>query len=132
MASTFIKPLIITDNGDFTFTLMEGFEYHLGDVDSNIVVKVPVGYVTDFASVPRIFWSIIPPYGPCGKAAVIHDYLYNRVSEDKFDRGIADAIFKEALGVLGVGGWKKWAMYFAVRLFGGLAIKFGKRPAKKS
>src|SRR5262245_59514289 len=24
-------------------------------------VDVPVGFVTDFASIPRIFWSVLPP-----------------------------------------------------------------------
>ena len=26
-------------------------------------VKVPEGFVTDFASVPRVFWTALPPDG---------------------------------------------------------------------
>ena len=39
-------------------------------------VKVPKGYITNGADVPRIFWSIIPPFKPKFlPAVVVHDYL---------------------------------------------------------
>ena len=38
--------------------LHEGFTYR-GKLDGDILmVQVPVGFVTDFASVPKVFWSI--------------------------------------------------------------------------
>src|SRR5262245_55189884 len=39
-------------------------------------VTVPVGFVTDFASIPRIFWSALPPDGRYTYPAIVHDYLY--------------------------------------------------------
>ena len=39
-------------------------------------IVVPRGFVTDLASIPRPFWSWLPPDGPWAKAAVIHDFLY--------------------------------------------------------
>ena len=39
-------------------------------------VQVPVGFVTDFASIPRLFWSLLRPDGLYAYAAIIHDYLY--------------------------------------------------------
>ena len=37
------------------------------------VISVPVGYVTDLASVPRILWSVFPPHGRYAKATIIHN-----------------------------------------------------------
>lgn len=76
---------------------------------------VPAGFITDFASIPRIFWRILPPSGKYNKAAVVHDYLY---STQIVHRDIADLIFYEAMGALGVPQWKRWTMYQAVRSCG--------------
>lgn len=43
---------------------------------SEPIIRVPAGFVTDFASIPRAFWVVLPPTGKYGKAAVVHDYLY--------------------------------------------------------
>src|SRR5262245_38142541 len=37
---------------------------------------VPAGFVTDLASIPRIFWSALPRDGEYAYAAILHDYLY--------------------------------------------------------
>jgi hypothetical protein len=39
-------------------------------------VTVPIGFVTDLASIPQIFYSLLPPDGPYTFPAIIHDYLY--------------------------------------------------------
>jgi hypothetical protein len=39
-------------------------------------VTVPVGFITDFASIPRIGRSIIQKDGPHRLPALLHDYLY--------------------------------------------------------
>lgn len=93
----------------------EKFEYHVGQLGSGIVIRVPKGFETDLASVPRIFWPILPPHGYYGKAAVIHDYCYENAIED---RKWADDLFFEAMGVLGVPQWKRLMIYWGVRLFG--------------
>ena len=92
---------------------LEIFEYYI-DEEGGEVVIVPKGFITDFASVPRLFWSIISPVDKHAKAAVIHDYcyyygIYNRKKSDK--------IFKKGLKILKVEPWKIWCMYKAVRLF---------------
>lgn len=95
--------------------VVEDFEYHVGSEDSNEVIKVPKGFVTDGASIPKIFWSIIGgPWGKYGYAAVVHDYLYHIKI---YTRKKSDKIFLEAMGVLGVSKWKRITMYWAVRLF---------------
>lgn len=39
-------------------------------------VTVPKGFVTDLASIPRPFWSLMPRDGQYADAAIVHDYLY--------------------------------------------------------
>src|SRR5262245_60709692 len=39
-------------------------------------VNVPAGFVTDFASIPRAFWSLLRPDGRYTHPAIVHDYLY--------------------------------------------------------
>lgn len=39
------------------------------------VITIPQNFQTDLASVPRVFWAILPPFGRYSKAAVLHDYL---------------------------------------------------------
>ena len=39
------------------------FTYYVGEEGSDDKIVVPKGTVTDFASVPRIFWVILPPAG---------------------------------------------------------------------
>lgn len=93
----------------------ETFEYHVGSYPSDEIITVPVGFDTDFASIPRIFWGILPPNGRYGKAAVVHDYCYRTAC---YDRKTSDVIFLEGMCVLGVGELTKAIIYYAVRLFG--------------
>lgn len=106
----------------------KGFVYYLDDQKMELggYVKVPEGFMTDFASVPRLFWNIIPPWGVYGKATVVHDFLYCfKTYTDpygmtrKATKEFADITFYNAMGVLGVKGWKRKTMYFAVKWFGG-------------
>src|SRR5262249_6063867 len=39
-------------------------------------VTVPTGFVTDLASIPSSFWSLLRPDGLYAYAAILHDYLY--------------------------------------------------------
>jgi hypothetical protein len=79
-------------------------------------VTVPVGFVTDFASVPRILWWAIPPWGPYSRAAVVHDYAYRFGS---MPRAAADLNFLRMMSACGVGFATRTALYVGVRLFGG-------------
>lgn len=83
-------------------------------------IIVPKGFVTDFASVPRFFWRIIPPWGRYSPAAVVHDYLYYI---GDFGKRRADLVFLELMKRLGVSYWKRRVMYYAVKWFGFTAWK---------
>jgi hypothetical protein len=101
----------------------EGFRFYIGDDKSGEWVNVPDGYLTDGASVPRIFWSIIPPWGAYGQAAVVHDILceYLSITKDglpmRITRARCDEILLEAMIALGVPAWKRQVIYRAVCLF---------------
>ena len=85
-----------------------------------IKVTVPKGQTTDFASIPRIFWPILPPVGRYSRATVVHDYLYRY---GLFTRKDCDLIFLHAMEELNVAKWKRTIMFWAVRLFGKSAYK---------
>lgn len=99
------------------------FRYYIGGLDSQRWVTVPAGYLTDGASVPRIFWNIIPPWGRYGAATTVHDILceyleiYDHGEIKKITRAEADAILKEAMIVLGVKKQDVDRIYNAVCLY---------------
>jgi len=43
-------------------------------VGKDDVLHIPAGFRTDLATVPRIFWAILPPNGVYERAAVLHDF----------------------------------------------------------
>ena len=79
---------------------------------------VPAGFITDFASVPRILWWIFPPYGEFTKAAVVHDYLYDC---GYVSRGDSDGIFRRIMRELHTRITRRWLMWLGVRALGWLA-----------
>lgn len=84
-------------------------------------IVVPSGVVSDGASIPRVFWSIIDPWGPYFPAALIHDYLYKRIGGAKYPkltRKQIDNIFVSEMKSLGVDFVTRHTMHKAVRAFG--------------
>lgn len=113
--SQFTTELKVMPLDEGNWVLLESFNYFLGSEKSGMFIKVPQGFVTDFASVPRLFWTILPPWGRYGKAAVLHDYMYQNVL---FNRLLCDSIFYEAMTVLQVPRWQRWIIYLGVRIGG--------------
>lgn len=83
-------------------------------------VRVPVGFVTDFASIPRVFWSSLRPDGLYAYAAIIHDYLY---WEQTLSREQSDAAFKACMEDFKISAATVWAVHIGVRLGGKAAWK---------
>jgi len=80
-----------------------------------VVVKVPAGFDTDLASVPRVLWSWMPPTGRYLRAAIVHDWLYKTAT---MPRKTADRIFHALMIRFGVGPARARLMYSAVRVGG--------------
>lgn len=75
-------------------------------------IKVPSGYKTNGANIPRFFWWFIPPFKPKNLPAVIlHDYLC-----DLEDYKLADDVFEEVLNKINK-GFKSNIMIHAVRIY---------------
>ena len=92
---------------------------------------VPVGFVTDFATIPRFLHWLVSPYGAYTRAAVLHDWLLTELAAfaGRQRRGLTgdqawpppansrdcDGIFRRVMQDLGVPWAKRWAMWSAVR-----------------
>jgi hypothetical protein len=80
------------------------------------MIIVPAGFVTDFASVPRLPLAYLLFGNVAQEAAVVHDFLY---STGACPRKLADDVFAEASKACGVAAWRRLPMFLGVRLFGG-------------
>ena len=103
MARVIVKPY-----SKDRFELVEELRYGL--------VEVAVGFKTNGANVPRVFWSLFPPNSPeYLSAVVIHDYMCANVSEYGYEK--ADRYFYEAMIEIGVPKWKAKLFYFWVKWY---------------
>lgn len=92
--------------------LFEPVEMELSNTEK---ILIPAGYVTDFASVPRLLRGIIQPSGNHNLAVLVHDWLYdNRLYTRKF----ADREMLYWLKMSGCSNLKAYTMYYACRLGG--------------
>ncbi|SLM47435.1 protein of unknown function [Nitrospira japonica] len=83
-------------------------------------VDVPIGFVTDFASVPRIFWQFLPRDGKYTYPAIVHDYLYWTQNRS---REMADQILRIGMQEFGIDPIVVNAVYWSVRAAGDIAWK---------
>jgi len=143
MPSSFMTPLRVEFIDGRSWRVLQEFDYQVVFGDEGTTIRVPAGFITDFASIPRALWSFMIPTGKYGKAAVVHDYLYvvggrvpcpramgpkdngfqlscalNGYGCQIFTKEQADRIFRDAMEVLGVGNPERWLMWQAVRKFG--------------
>lgn len=86
-------------------------------------ITVPEGFETNLASVPAIFWPILPRDGDYTPAAIVHDWLYGcrRIAGHPITRAQADGIMLEAMESLGVGWWRRSVIWAALRVGGWVA-----------
>jgi hypothetical protein len=86
--------------------------------DGKQTVRVPPGFETDLASIPRMARDV-PGFDPMGlsrRPSVLHDWLYAEGFESRME---ADRLFYAALRAEGVPEPTARIYYRAVRLFGG-------------
>lgn len=103
----------ISHDGRGTWKLLDALVYQ-SDVLARMVT-VPAGFVTDFASVPRIPVAFLLVGDTAHQAAVVHDWLY---TSHELSRAQADAVLREAATLAGVPAWRAWLMWAGVRLGG--------------
>jgi hypothetical protein len=100
--------LVVARESDDTWRLMSTLVYR-GKEDTFVVAP---GFVTDFASVPRIAVWLIPRFGRYTRAAIVHDWLCQRMPVDPVD---VDGIFRRIMREEGVPPVKRWLMWVGVR-----------------
>ncbi|WP_027798222.1 DUF1353 domain-containing protein [Paraburkholderia dilworthii] len=102
-----------TNSGRGTWRLIAPLIYRSDVADKTLTV--PMGFETDFASVPRTPVAFLLTADSAHEASALHDWLY---SEHAVPRDIADAVLREASLVTGVPPWRAALMYWGVRAFG--------------
>lgn len=94
------------------------------------IINIKKGFTWDLSSVPRIFWTLLPPDGNFIIAALIHDYLYKKWKHWFWIRKLSDPRKFADLEMLkwsrAMNGTRKislkkidnYTRYYGVRLFG--------------
>jgi hypothetical protein len=85
---------------------------------------VPRGFVTDFASIPRPLWWLLPKWAKYGNAAIVHDFCY---WDQTNDRKTADQAIAEGMKDLGVCWLTRKTIYVFLRLGGAFAWRKNRR-----
>lgn len=101
-----------------TYELMAPFVYVSAIVGQ---LTVPTGFITDFHSVARGLWNILPP-DDWAEAAVAHDALYRFGKNDdglSISRLEADQVHRECNIHVGAPKVRAEIMYRGLRLFSG-------------
>jgi len=90
-----------------------------GVVDGELIeIEVPIGFVMDFASVPRPLWWFVSPWGKHGYGAVLHDLEYWL---RRRPRRVVDKVFLVAMRERRQLLLIRLVMWAMVRLFGWVA-----------
>jgi hypothetical protein len=98
---------------DTTWALLKDVVYK----DRDTEYRVPVGYKTDFASVPRATSWLYPRTGAYSAAAIIHDWLITDMLPTGYiESNEVDRVFRQAMKELGVPFARRWVMWAGVRL----------------
>ncbi len=121
--SQFKSTLKTEQLGRTTFKLINPLVFET----QSLVITVPSGYITNFASLGSLhniflfpLYALMSGYG--NYASTIHDYLY---SEGSYSRKECDDIFYVALRAEGVARWRAYLFWLGVRL-GGKSHYIGK------
>lgn len=122
----FLTELDVAEVNDSLWRLTAPLMYRSVLLDR--IVTVPPGFLTDFASVPRLPLAYLAAGGKANRPAVIHDYLY-RTKPTWCSRAQADAVLREAMAADGQPAWRRFLFWAGVRLFG--QIPYDNEPAQE-
>lgn len=124
----YLDPLDIRKVGAREWELLSAFRFESDQYPG--VFVVPAGTRTNFASIPRFFWRVLPPIGNYDEAATVHDAGCNgklvtpegqriRTVKPVIDNLFHEALLCETFRKSQVGPTIARLMYEAVKLFGG-------------
>jgi hypothetical protein len=86
-------------------------------VGSSDVFQIEPDFPTDLASVPRLFWALLPPSGVYERAAVVHDWFCVHLAKGDciVSARDADGLFRRIAREGGAGLLTRWALWAGVR-----------------
>ena len=115
MPQRFIGRCVSEGVAPYRWRLVEDFGY---EAKAGRVLTVPAGFETDFASVPRLLWPILPLSDAVyDKAAVLHDYAVRNRKRLGLSLMDCHRLFREVLLFSGTGRVKTASMFAAVVAF---------------
>lgn len=80
-------------------------------------IIVPAGFIWDGASVPNGLQSVEPAFDDeTYFAALLHDWLY---ATEMLPREVADDLFRQAAKIGGAGGFRRFYLFWSVRIGAG-------------
>lgn len=108
-----LKRVVVKPFEKDRFELIEDYAFSLPSLSG----LIPKGFKSNGADIPRVFWSIYPPYrSEYFSATIIHDFLCDQ-AKSKEDYKVADLALKEAMKALGCSSFKTLVFYTACRIF---------------
>ena len=115
MSQRFIGRCVTEGVAPYRWRLVEDFGYQS---EAGNILVVPAGFETNFASVPRLLWPILPLSDAVyDKAAVLHDYAVSHRQLIGYSLMECHRLFREVLQFSGCGRVKTGVMYGAVVVF---------------
>ena len=157
--SQFTKPLRIEQDADHPkfWTVLDGFEYHVGHLGSGEVLSVPAGFRTDFQSIPKaVRWAFGHPVDEYAASGLEHDWLYQHPANGNLvgvvlslgvvdgsigvvdrkpksrSRRRCDQIYLEMNKVLKCPWWKRTGKYTGVRIGGWVGWRKYRKAERKA
>lgn len=123
--SEFLTELVVQllPGSDFEWEVISPLKYRSSLLKK--IIEVPGGFVTDFASVPRVPVAYTFFGDRAHRESVVHDFCYQTHLTTK---AMADKVFLEAMKLRKKSWWVRWPMYLGVVLGGRSAYKTG--PAR--
>ena len=112
--SRFLDPLITVEIDDSIFEIADHPFRYQSDLAGRIFT-VPVGFFTDFASVPRMGVVYAMLGDRAHEPAVVHDWAYFSAI---VPRGTADDVLMEAMTLMSLPWWQRYPIWWGVRLGG--------------
>ena len=100
--------IVVEPVSPIAWRLLEPVRY-IGEEE---IFEIPAGFITDFATVPRIAVWLVPRWGSFTIAAIFHDWLLSHSGVSSVD---ADNLFRRALRELRVPPVRRTLMWVGVR-----------------
>lgn len=133
MIAQFLSKIRLEDIDGGHMMLIQPLKFYSAKLKG--IVIAPAGFVTDFASIPRIATVVLPKNGLYDGPSILHDAAYRdalvNIRQERIHliKPLADSLFLEAMQAAGVGAFSRTVMFNAVRFFGGTAYEADQQAA---